>query len=70
MDCQTRKRYAIGKVGSGWRTYVKQTPTGTAAAMPRVLLDSVAISRLMDEVRNGQDRQSSAYNRMHNRHNR
>lgn len=36
----------------------------------RVKLDSVALSRLMEEVRNGTDRQPTAYNRMHNRHNR
>ncbi|MDR6790400.1 hypothetical protein J2Y58_003780 [Sphingomonas sp. BE138] len=36
----------------------------------RVKLDSVALSRLMDEVRNNTDRQPTAYNRMHNRHNR
>ena len=33
-------------------------------------LESAVLARLMDEVRNNSDRQPSAYNRMHNRHNR
>lgn len=33
-------------------------------------LDSVVLARLSDEVRNGAISSPSAYNRMHNRHNR
>lgn len=36
----------------------------------RIPLDSAVLARLMEEVRNGTDRQPAAYNRMHNRHNR
>lgn len=32
--------------------------------------DSATLARLMAEVRNGGDTQPTAYNRMHNRHNR
>lgn len=35
-----------------------------------VRLDSVALARVLEEVRKGADRQPTAYNRMHNRHNR
>lgn len=46
-------------------------PASDDEAPPRsVPLDSVALARIMDEVRNGIDRQPAAYNRMHNRHNR
>lgn len=49
-----------------------ETPIQRADEAPptAVALDSVALARLMDEVRNGTDAQVSAYNRMHNRHNR
>ena len=36
----------------------------------KTIADSVALARLMEEVRNNTDRQPTAYNRMHNRHNR
>lgn len=39
-----------------------QTPTAS--------LDSAAVARLMEEVRNGVATSVDAYNRMHNRHNR
>jgi hypothetical protein len=49
------------------------TPLRLPADAPRATtagLDSVAIARLMEEVRNDTDRQPSIYNRVHNRHNR
>ena len=33
-------------------------------------LDSVALARIMEEVRNNTDQQQTAYNRTYNRHNR
>jgi hypothetical protein len=35
-----------------------------------LLLDSVTLNRLLDEVRNGKSFVVGAYNRVHNRHNR
>ncbi|MDB5580826.1 MAG: hypothetical protein JWR80_6002 [Bradyrhizobium sp.] len=49
---------------TGIRTIERHTLAGDAR------LDSVVLARLMDEVRNDTDRQPTAYNRMHNRHNR
>ena len=49
---------------------MEQIPVRPASNPDRVPLDSVALARLMEEVRNGTDRQPNAYNRMHNRHNR
>lgn len=35
-----------------------------------VEIDSVTLARLLEEVRNGDAPQPTAYNRLHNRHNR
>lgn len=46
-------------------------PTSDVPAEPRsVRISSAALARLMEEVRNNADSQPTAYNRMHNRHNR
>ncbi|WP_174296887.1 YhhA family cyclophane-containing RiPP [Sphingomonas bacterium] len=45
-------------------------PTANKARPTTVQLDSVALARLMEEVRNSTESQPTAYNRMHNRHNR
>ncbi len=42
----------------------------TAAVDRGIEVDSVALARLMEEVRNADDLQPTSYNRMHNRHNR
>ena len=49
---------------------MEHSPTRPATEHRRVELDSVALARIMEEVRNNSDRQPAAYNRMHNRHNR
>ena len=46
------------------------TPTADKAPPIAVQLDSVALARLMEEVRNSTESQPTCYNRMHNRHNR
>ena len=45
-------------------------PTAEKAPPTAVRLDSVALARLVEEVRNSAESQPTAYNRMHNRHNR
>jgi len=37
---------------------------------PEVIIDSVTLARLIDEVRNAGSFTPGAYNRVHNRHNR
>lgn len=62
--------YATKRIGEA---PMKNTPVResdeAAAALP-LQLDSVALARLMEEVRNDSVSQPTAYNRMHNRHNR
>lgn len=48
--------------------FVQRTEEPTIDLMEGV--DSATLARLMAEVRNGGDMQPTAYNRMHNRHNR
>ncbi|WP_165191640.1 YhhA family cyclophane-containing RiPP [Caulobacter soli] len=45
-------------------------PVEPTAATGSLKLDSAALQRLMQEVRNNAVSTPSAYNRMHNRHNR
>lgn len=45
-------------------------PEPETAVETDVLLDSVTLNRLLDEVRNGKSFVVGAYNRVHNRHNR
>jgi hypothetical protein len=40
------------------------------APEPELLIDSVTLERLREEVRNGNSVAPGAYNRVHNRHNR
>ena len=49
---------------------IKRCPTAPAVCTDSLKLDSAALARLMEEVRNGAVSAPSAYNRMHNRHNR
>ena len=49
---------------------METTKTRTAKGTDSLKLDSAALTRLMDEVRNDTVSAPSAYNRMHNRHNR
>ena len=37
---------------------------------PEIIVDSITLNRLLDEVRNGKLIAPGAYNRVHNRHNR
>lgn len=37
---------------------------------PKLVIDSVTLARLLNEVRNGTSFAPGAYNRVHNRHNR
>lgn len=48
----------------------KTRPAGAIAGTDPLKLDSAALARLIDEVRNDTVSAPSAYNRMHNRHNR
>jgi hypothetical protein len=45
-------------------------PESQAPMEPDVIMDSVTLARLLDEVRNGNSFEPGAYNRVHNRHNR
>jgi hypothetical protein len=40
------------------------------AKEPEIVIDSVTLTRLLEEVRNGNSLAPGAYNRVHNRHNR
>jgi hypothetical protein len=56
-----------------WRANMEPTPVAESTDKPvstDLPLDSVALARIMEEVRNNADQQPTAYNRMHNRHNR
>lgn len=48
----------------------KTRPADAVAGTDSLKLDSAALARLMDEVRNDAVSAPGAYNRMHNRHNR
>ena len=37
---------------------------------PEIVIDSITLTRLLEEVRNGNSLAPGAYNRVHNRHNR
>jgi len=45
-------------------------PEPQSSKEPEVVVDSVTLNRLLDEVRNGNSFAPGAYNRVHNRHNR
>lgn len=49
---------------------MQDAPIRPAHESNRAPLDSVALERIMEEVRNATDCRPTAYNRMHNRHNR
>ena len=49
---------------------MEHPPIRPATEHRRVELDSVALARIMEEVRNNVNRQPTAYDRVHNRHNR
>lgn len=47
-----------------------QTPAPRPEVVGAAQVDSVALRRVMDQVRNGQAAPTTSYSRMHNRHNR
>lgn len=47
-----------------------KSPEPQSSKEPEVIVDSVTLNRLLDEVRNGNSFAPGAYNRVHNRHNR
>jgi hypothetical protein len=53
---------------------IEPTPDSTRelplSKEPEVVIDSVTLTRLLEEVRNGSSLAPGAYNRVHNRHNR
>lgn len=59
----------VGRSGTGMKTKSDREARGVDRR-PAVALDSVALARLVEEVRVGTATATEAYNRMHNRHNR
>jgi hypothetical protein len=45
-------------------------PDVSPSTSPEIVTDSVTLTRLLEEVRNGNARAPGAYDRVHNRHNR